>query len=130
MKRRTFLKGIIAAPVVTSIWSWDEIFLKDDGKTALDRNPPNPSQALYRNAVSIGPPPVKMRSVERAKLQLMQWILDKRLEKYAKNFRFNYDVGDHGNEVGIGVVVFPTPQTWGMTWGQLLRVMREDGILI
>ena len=129
MKRRDFLKAIVAAPIAVQAIGWDQIFVKDDGKPIGSTNLPN-GYTLGRHAVSLGMPPAPMQTVEAAKKLIIQWVLDRKLGKYAKQFRFTWQLMDHDTDLGIGIAVYNTVRNdVGMTWGQMIREMKIKGLI-
>lgn len=130
MKRRTFLKGMVAAPVAVQAIGWDQIFVKDDGKEIASNKLP-PEYTIRRHAMSLGPPPVTIKQIEVAKEAIINWVMDYKLGKYHKNFRFMYMLDDHDNDVGIGIAIYNTPRKdVGMTWGQMIREMKSEDLII
>lgn len=130
MKRRDFLKGVVAAPIVIQAIGWDWVFLKDDGKPIASNTLPT-SYTIRRHAMSLGPPPVVMEQIETAKALIIKWVTDYKLGRYHKNFRFMYMLDDHDNDLGIGIAIYNIPRKdVGMTWGQMIREMESEDLII
>lgn len=128
INRRTFLKGIAAAPFALSALEY--LFAPDargDTKELLPIAKPSPftEDLLFRQAISIRQP-ITIKEIRRAKQALMGWVKAKGITADPKRVRFFYAEDDFGNEIGVAVSIYKKPrEDIGVTWGQVERLVLE-----
>lgn len=134
LSRRTFIKGLAAAPFAASAIT--KLFSSEVSAPVPEES--NPLYAgelgqydgvvMYRHAVALGPEnKVTVKSIRKARSALIDWVKRKRITADVNRVRFMYSVDDFGNEVGIGATIYDRPQKGrGMTWGQMEYSLKQE----
>jgi hypothetical protein len=133
LSRRTFIKGLAAAPFTASAISrifqmdvrGEEIQLRKKAEPGLHTRTPD---LLYRQAISMGNlNSLTDKKFKQAEKALAGWIREKRITTNPKCIRFFYSVDDFGNEVGIAASIYSKPtEHVGVTWGQVVRLVKAE----